>query len=385
MADKIVRTVCGDIDPDDLGLTDAHEHLMADLHDLVDAQNMYKEMIPSDMLTMAPENLAFLRSGTSLFSDEAQVVDDVEWLEFELAQFRDRVGGGCVVDASPINMRADARLLRRASQDTGVNVLCTTGFYYELARAPHERELTESQVYEICSREVREGIEGSEDENGVRVYPGFLKCGMSASATDPAQPGGDIAPCEWETLAALARLSGETGLSLHVHSGKPMTKDQVLQVAEFTLDHGVAPDRLDMMHMDQYVRDVDSIWDYVGKIDLSRNVDITLQETLLKMGCYIGFDSWGMNEVFMLPDNYDRTKALIELMHRGYAGQIVLGHDITDKVRSAGYGGWGFSDFATNLIPKLYEYPELVDADDVDLLIYDNPARLLAFDPEGVR
>lgn len=380
MTEKVIRTVCGDIDPDDLGLTDSHEHLMGDYSDLIEAQSMYKEMIPEDMLKMRPENMAFLRMGTSLFSDDCQVTNDVDWLKFELEQFRDRVGGGCVVDASPIPMRADAKLLRKASAETGVNIICTTGFYYELARAPKLRELTESQVYDICMDEVQNGIAGSEDENGVRVYPGFVKCGMSASATDPAKPGGDIAACEWETLAALARISSETGLSLHVHSAKPMTKDQVIQVAEFALDHGCKPERLNMMHMDQYVRDVDNIWDYVGDYGMTRNVDITLQETLLKMGCYIGWDGWGVNEIFMLPDNYDRTKGLIELMHRGYASQIVLGHDITDRARSASGGGWGFSDFVSNLIPKLYEYPELVDPDEIDYLIYDNPARLFAFE-----
>lgn len=378
MADKIVRTVCGDIDPDDLGLTDSHEHLMADMGDLVEAQRIYKEMMGEEMLEPRPENLAFLRTGTGLFSDGCSAHNDLDWLVGELGFFRDKVGGCSVVDASSIGMRADARLLREASLKTGVNIVCTTGLYYEAGRPQMYRAFTESQVYDLCSAEVREGIVGSEDENGVRVFPGFLKCAMSSEGE-----GGEIPACEIATLKALARLAGETGFSLHVHTGKPMTAAQVVSVAETALEAGCPPERLNMMHLDQYLRDPDNLDDYIRDMDRGRNIDLTLQRTILNMGCYIGFDSWGMT-VVVAPDNADRTKGLVHLLADGYADQIVLGHDIYEKSRSCAMGGWGFSDFALNLIPKLYEFPDLVDPDDIDKLMYDNPARLLAFDPEGV-
>lgn len=376
MADKVVRTVCGEIDPDDLGLTDAHEHLMADMSLLVEAQYIYKEMMGEDMLEPRPENLAFLRTGTGLFSDGCSAHDDLEWLKAELGFFRDKVGGGCVVDASSIGMRADARLLREASRETGVNIVCATGLYYEAGRSEEQRVLGEAQVYELCAAEVREGIAGSEDESGARVFPGFLKCAMSSEGE-----GSEIPACEWETLRALARLAGETDLSLHVHTGKPMTSAQVVSVAEAALEAGCPPARLNMMHLDQYLRDPDNLDEYIRDMGRSRNIDLTLQRTILDMGCFIGFDSWGMT-VVVVPDNADRTKGLVHLLADGYGDQIVLGHDIYEKSRSCEMGGWGFSDFALNLIPKLYEFPDLVDLDDIDKLIYDNPARLLAFDPE---
>lgn len=376
MADKIVRTVCGDVDPEDLGLTDAHEHLMADMSELVRAQYIYKEMMGEDMLEPRPDNLAFLRTGTGLFSDGCSAYNDIEWLKSELALFRDKVGGGCVVDASAIGMRADARLLRQASRETDVNIVCTTGLYYEMGRPEQYRSYTESQVYELCMDEVQNGIVGSEDEMGLRVYPGFVKCAMSSEGE-----GSEIPACEIATLKALARIAGETGMSLHVHTGKPMTAAQVIFCAETALAAGCPADRLNMMHLDQYLRDPDNLDEYIRDMGRGRNIDLTLQRTILDMGCFIGFDSWGMT-VVVVPDNADRTKGLVQLLSEGYGSQIVLGHDIFEKSRSCALGGWGFSDFATNLIPKLFEFPELVDPDDVNLLIYDNPARLLAFDPE---
>lgn len=378
MEEMVVRTVLGDIDPDDLGLTDAHEHLMADMGDLVEAQRIYKEMMGEDMLEPRPENLAFLRTGTGLFSDGCSAHNDLDWLVGELGFFRDKVGGGCVVDASSIGMRADARLLRQASRDTGVHIVCTTGLYYEAGRPEEYRSFTESQVYDLCAAEVRDGIAGSEDEDGVRVFPGFLKCAMSSEGE-----GSQIPACELDTLRALARLAGETGLSLHVHTGKPMTSSQVISVAEEALKAGCPPSRLNMMHLDQYLRDPDNLDEYIRDMGRGRNIDLALQRTILQMGCYIGFDSWGMT-VVVVPDNADRTKGLVQLLAEGYADQIVLGHDIYEKSRSCAMGGWGFSDFSLNLIPKLYEFADIVDMDDIGKLIYDNPARLLAFDPKGV-
>lgn len=365
---QIIRTVCGDIQPEQLGFTTMHEHTIADMGPLVAAQKMYKNMIPAESLEAVPENMAFLRSGVGLFSDGCSTKDDVDWLIKELEAFRDKVGGSAVVDASPISIRGDVRLIKEASEKTGVHVVVATGYYYEMGRLEKHRSLTEDGVYRICKKEVENGI----DDTG--IYPGFLKCGMSSQG-----PDSEIPQCEWDTLRALSRLSVETGLSLHVHTAVPMTAEQVLSVAQCALDAGVKPDRLYMMHLDQYLRTPYNIDDYIRNFDQPRTVDIALQCKLLDMGCTIGFDSWD-SLVFILPDNYDRLKALVELLRRGYGGQIVLGHDVTDKSHSVSFGYTGFTGFATNAIPKLYEFLDVIEADDIDKLVYDNPARLLAIE-----
>ena len=131
---KIIRTVCGDISPDELGFTTMHEHTITDMSQLVTAQQRYKEMIPPADLEVRPENMAFLRSGVGLFSDGCATTDDVEWLKEELTIFRDKVGGSALVDASPIPMRGDVRLIREASRATKVHVIVGTGLYYEKGR-----------------------------------------------------------------------------------------------------------------------------------------------------------------------------------------------------------------------------------------------------------
>lgn len=68
-------------------------------------------------------------------------------------------------------------------------------------------------------------------------------------------------------------------------------------------------------------------------------------------------------------------------MRRGYSDQIVLGHDVSNKSHSASFGYSGFAGFATSCIQELYSYADVIDMDDIDKLVYDNPARLLAFEP----
>jgi len=62
-------------------------------------------------------------------------------------------------------------------------------------------------------------------------------------------------------------------------------------------------------------------------------------------------------------------------------------HTITDMTQlvtaqqmySASFGYTGFTGFSVNAIPKLYEMMDIIDAEDIDRMVYDNPARILAY------
>lgn len=365
---KIVRTVRGDIAPEEMGFTTAHEHTLSNMAPLVEAVQEYKAMIPPEMLVWKMENAKFLRDGTALFSDDCQIGNDADWLKAELELFRDRVGGGCLVDASPISLRGDVEKIRQVSEETGVHIIVCTGLYYKDGRTAEYRNLSVQENYDLFRKEIDEGIGGT----GIR--PGFLKCGFHA---DPKN-GMQLADCEWATLEALSQLSAETGMSLHVHSGPGMSAEQIISIADFALAHGVKPDRLNMMHLDQYVRTPYDINSYIRSMDTAINVDVKLHRTILDKGCFIGFDAWD-STVSILPSNTDRLKALIELLRCGYGGQIVLGHDASTKAYGLTFGNSGFCGFADSCCMQLWNYTDLFDAEDIDKLTYDNPQRLMAF------
>ena len=92
-----VRTVLGDVDPDDLGITYAHEHVILDAPIVVDR-------FPHILL------------------------DDVDRAVAELQDCA-ASGVGCVVDAMPCAGGRDATRLAEVSRRSGVHVIATTGLH----------------------------------------------------------------------------------------------------------------------------------------------------------------------------------------------------------------------------------------------------------------
>jgi phosphotriesterase-related protein len=364
---KRITTVCGDIAPADLGFTDMHEHLLMDPTLLVEQVIEYKAAIPEESLKLRPENLAGLRTGLATFSEECWLTHDIDYTVNELEAFKN-VGGRSIVDASPIGCRADPLELKKAMELSGVNIICATGIYYGAARPAEWLGKDEAWMSARFRDEIENGIDGTD------VHPGFLKCAVHTLGDD-----GEIAQCEMAAVRALAKLSAETGMSLHVHTNAQiLTVDQLCGVTDICLSEcGMTPDRLLIMHTDSWLRVPLDINEYILNFDKPRSVDITLQLRLLQRGVSVGFDSIG-SQVYILPDNYDRLKALVELLRRGYGGQIVLGHDIFDKSQGVTYGGYGYTGFALNIYQQLYMLG-LDCADEIDKMVYDAPARILAY------
>ena len=102
---SFVRTILSDIDPRELGVCYAHEHVVID-HGHATANN--------------PEFL----------------LNDVEKITAELLDFR-RAGGRAMVDTMPMDCGRNRQLLAEVSRRSGVHIICPTGLhlakYYEPA------------------------------------------------------------------------------------------------------------------------------------------------------------------------------------------------------------------------------------------------------------
>ena len=360
---KKITTVRGEIAPEELGFTTIHEHVLGNLTFMRD-QLGFIPPIPKEMLRLVPENYSFLRSGASIFSEECSAKGDVDYLIKELRAFK-RIGGNAVCDASPIGFRGDVYDMKNASEQAGVHIICATGLYNARAQPEEYANKSENELITCLTREIREGIDGT------GIKPGFIKC-----ALNDLNPDNTIHERELKTLRACARTAAETGLSLHVHTAVPLTCDHILHGVEIAVNEcGMWPDKLYMMHLDAYLRTPANIADYYSNIETVRSVNTDLQTKVLEKGVTIGFDSWGML-VSIVPDDYDRIKGLVDLLKKGYASQIVLGHDVYDKSRGVTYGYTGFTGFAGFALPIL---KELGFNNEINKLTIDNPARLLAY------
>ncbi|MBJ6999420.1 phosphotriesterase [Streptomyces sp. CRPSP2-6A1] len=162
----VIRTVLGDVRPQELGVCDAHDHL-------------------------------FLRSRQL----PGRELDDVAAARAELEAFR-AVGGAAVVQWTPHGMGRRAADLATLSRATGVHLVCATGLHQAPHVAPELLEGLRGRLAEVFVTELTEGIGTS----GVRA--GLIKVAGGFHALD--------AHARW-TMAAAAEAHHATGAPIAVH------------------------------------------------------------------------------------------------------------------------------------------------------------------------
>jgi phosphotriesterase-related protein len=133
---------------------------------------------------------------------------------------------------------------------------------------------------------------------------------------------------------------------------------------------GVPPDRIYLGHMNASVGDV------------------AYQRDLLDRGVFLGFDFFGMDHSefaygkipadppgHYLPTDYDACLAIARFVREGYVRQILVSHDIGERIRLQVYAGWGFGHVTGHIVPLLLALG--LDQADIDTILVDNPRRLL--------
>lgn len=359
-----ISTVLGEINSEELGFTTMHEHILCDVSAILGSvAKMYATQIPQDLLKLSNENLVYLRSGMGSFSPDCITAGDVDFTVKELSAFK-AMGGNTVVDATPLDARGNIAEMQDASRISGVNLITCTGLYITDAQPENFKKMSEDELVVFFEKEVVEGIDDTD------VKAAFLKCAINT----PNQAG-KVDEMEIKAVRACARAAANTGRSIHIHNAYPLTEQHIIPVAEMVLSLGVKPEKILMLHMDSFIRQPLQNIDYIKAFDVKKGVSIDMQLKLLDMGVNIGFDAFD-SLVTILPDNNDRLKALVEILKRGYGGQITLGHDTTDKAKGVSYGYTGLTGFIQNALPVL---KELGYEDDIYKMTVINPARILAY------
>jgi 5-phospho-D-xylono-1,4-lactonase len=127
----VVRSVLGDLAPDDLGVTDAHDHL-------------------------------FFRSPLL----PGQEVDDADGARAELSAFAE-LGGRTVVQWTPFGMGRRPQALVDLARETGVNVVAATGLHQAAHYDPTELESVYPRLTEIFVDDLTRGIGDSDARAGL--------------------------------------------------------------------------------------------------------------------------------------------------------------------------------------------------------------------------
>ncbi|MCR5396734.1 MAG: hypothetical protein K6E64_04615 [Lachnospiraceae bacterium] len=370
--ERKINTVNGVISPEKLGVTDLHEHTFLDLRVAGEFMKNYFKNVPQSMLAFQPENFPFLKTGVYLVSDECAVMDDMDFLIKEYS-FLKALGTDSIVDCSPCGVLKDIKPMQELSKRTGLNIICATGVYTETSRPKEWMGKDETFLYPIFKKDVEEGI----GDSGIR--PGILKSAIATIGPDGRITDGEIAG-----VKATARLSGETGLSVHIHTDPNIPGEMVVAVAKLAIEQGAKPEKIHICHMDNRLAAHISIDDYMRLKNQGRNINLDVQKELLDLGVTIGFDTWGMtlsNPQYFVTEDYERVKGLVQLIEAGYEDQLTIGCDFSSKLFAKTYGGYGATRFMEYGAPMLRQlgYEKALQK-----ILVENPVRILAYEPNGI-
>lgn len=305
MSDKMkVRTVLGDIPAHEIGFTYSHEHLFA---------------VPPPQ--QRDRDLELSNYDKSLE---------------ELIHFKN-AGGQTLVEASTIDYGRNPEAMKKMAIESGVNVVCTTGFNKHIYYPSWVESSSVEQIAQILVSDIEVGIDGT----GVKA--GFLKTGSYYNMIHPLE--------EKVTLAiAMAYKKTKAPVWVHTEAGT-----MGIEMAELLEQNGV---------------DLNDV--VVGHLD--RNCDAYYLLELAKKGVYIQFD--GPGKVKYYPDSV-RVEMLKILKEAGYLSKILISGDMGRASYLHAYGGGpGFEFIIKKFIPRLLK--EGFTQADITQIFVENPRNWLA-------
>jgi len=326
----LVMTVAGPVEGADLGRTLVHEHLVI---------SYYGEEWERSRRYTRPEIIA-------------RAVD-------KMAELTD-AGFRTFVDPCPIELGRDPELYAEIAQRTGMQIVCTTGFYTEHLGAGlpfYWRARDPEEIADFYLSELRDGI----GTTGIR--PGAIK----------AATGVVVTPAEQRMLIGAALTQHEAGIAIITHT-EQSTNGDVQQ--DVFAEHGADLSRVLIGHQDE-------------------QAELAAIRKLAERGTFVGMDRIGLE---ILAPDVRRADHVAALVKEGFVRQVCLSQDhicaltaprmsywvpperrVTDPERRAAI------EWQVTNRPYTYVYTDFaamlrergVSAEDVETMFVDNPRRLL--------
>jgi phosphotriesterase-related protein len=342
-----VMTVLGPIEPEALGTTLIHEHILFDL-------SVYHEQrfgpgkaepLPDEPLGI--EHLWVLKNDVARLRDNVHQ-RSLDIAEAELARFKD-AGGSTVVEVSSGGLVPDYAGLADLARRTGLNIIAGTGYYIGASHPPELAAKSVEQVAEEMLRDVREGIPGT----GVRA--GVLG---EIGTTEP------LAPTERTVLEATGRVQAQTGTAIVLHPDSVhRTYEQIAGTLDILERAGADLGRVIVSHCDDR---------------LHPNYDSYAK--LTARGCTLAFDTFGKQSYYatrkrQYPSDDQRIATIARLVGDGLAGSVTLAHDVCYKTDLTRWGGDGYGHVLRHIVPRLRQAG--VSDTAIRQMLVENPRRLL--------
>ena len=336
-----IQTVLGTIEPEELGITLPHEHIVCD----GSAWFVEPEAAVEKEMSRQPvclENLWWIRYNWFQNRDDLVTTDEDEAI-WELEHFK-WAGGQSVVEMSSRGLARDPKALARISRATGLNVVMGSGYYLAVSLPAGFENKSQEEITEEIVRDIQEGVPGT----------GGIKAGLIGEI-GTSHP---LDPREEKSLRAAAKAQKITGANLNVHPGQ--AEESAFKALEILKEEGADLSRTTMDHIDRAVR--------------SRENRFKLIET----GMVLEYDLFGREGYYPqaqrlidLPTDHQRINEIMELMEAGYEKQILISSDIWNKHQRRTYGGWGYDHILRNVVPAMRA--KGMTEEQITTLLVDNP------------
>jgi phosphotriesterase-related protein len=302
-----VQTVLGPVAPGDLGFTLPHEHTKCSLWWI---ENRW---------------------------DYWELIGDEPRMNEELAAYQ-ALGGGTLVDVTPIGIGRDLARLARLSQATGLHIVAGAGWYRQ-AYYPAEARIDRRSIDDLADEIVQEFIDGP-------VRPGII----GEIGTDKPW----VTAQEERVFRAAARAALRTGASVTTHA---VQSDVGLAQLAILEDEGLDPARIVIGHCDSHPR-------------------IEHWREIVRRGAHVEADFLGMSFTPLERAGEPKVVELIStLLNEGFEKQILLSQDVCHDSQLASYGGNGYTYLQKSFLPRLIAAG--VNAATIKTITVENPARLL--------
>jgi phosphotriesterase-related protein len=302
-----VQTVLGPVAPGDLGFTLPHEHTKCSLWWI---ENRW---------------------------DYWELIGDEPRMNEELAAYQ-ALGGGTLVDVTPIGIGRDLARLARLSQATGLHIVAGAGWYRQ-AYYPAEARIDRRSIDDLADEIVQEFIDGP-------VRPGII----GEIGTDKPW----VTAQEERVFRAAARAALRTGASVTTHA---VQSDVGLAQLTILEDEGLDPARIVIGHCDSHPR-------------------IEHWREIVRRGAHVEADFLGMSFTPLERAGEPKVVELIStLLNEGFEKQILLSQDVCHDSQLASYGGNGYTYLQKSFLPRLIAAG--VNAATIKTITVENPARLL--------
>jgi len=289
MSESTVVTVLGPIAPDQLGVTDAHDHLF-----------LSTPALPGQEL-----------------DDAGRAIEEVSAAK--------RGGLHAIVEVTPIGLGRRPAEMRAVTEATGVHIVAATGYHRD-AHYPPGHWVREASVELLAQRILADLTEGMHPDDW-----------LSAEALDPARAGvikagasyQHISLLEERRLMAAAMGHRETGAAILVHAEIGTCGHAIVDLLG---REGVHPERVVLAHLD-------------------RNPDLELHIELAERGVTLEYDTPG--RIKYRPDSVllDLIAGMVEAGH-GTRVLLGLDLGQRDYFRAYG-GGPGLTYLMGNFVPRL--------------------------------